>query len=181
MLATKRGKFGAFVGCSRYPDCKYIQRDGPPPPDQLPFEVTCPKNSDGHLVPRRARRTGNVFWGCSNYPRCDFTTNFEPVGATHDAHEDGHGAVARHGETGICLACGADVPLPDGALAGLRLPGGAANPAALAKPARRGGGGGGRRAPARGAGTAARKSPRAAGTGPGRSAANRRMTRAATA
>ena len=30
--------------------------------------------------PRRARRTGNVFWGCSNYPKCDYTTNFEPVG-----------------------------------------------------------------------------------------------------
>ena len=48
-LATKRGRFGAFVGCSRYPDCTYIHKDGPPPPDQLPFEVTCPKNADGHL------------------------------------------------------------------------------------------------------------------------------------
>ena len=68
-LATKRGRFGAFVGCSRYPDCKYIRKDGPPPPDQLPFEVVCPKNGDGKLVARRARRTGNVFWGCSNYPQ----------------------------------------------------------------------------------------------------------------
>jgi DNA topoisomerase-1 len=165
VLATKRGKFGAFVGCSRYPDCTYIRRDGPPPPDQLPFEVPCPKLGDGHLVARRARRTGNVFWGCSAYPRCDFTTNFEPTGATHDAHDDGRGAVARHGETGLCLSCGAVVPLPDGALIGLRLAGGPANPAALERPARRAGGGGGRRTPARGGGTAARKSPRpAAGT-----------------
>ena len=44
-------------------------------------------NNDGQLVPRRARRTGNVFWGCSNYPKCDFTTNFEPVGAVHDSVE----------------------------------------------------------------------------------------------
>ena len=84
-LTTKRGRFGAFVGCSRYPDCTYIRKDGPPPPDQLPFEVTCPKNADGTLVARRARRTGNVFWGCSNYPKCDFTTNDEPTGAVHDA------------------------------------------------------------------------------------------------
>ena len=69
VLTTKRGKFGAFVGCSRYPDCTFIRKDGPPPPDQLPFEVACPKNGDGHLVARRARRTGNVFWGCSNYPQ----------------------------------------------------------------------------------------------------------------
>ena len=93
VLATRRGRFGAFVGCSRYPDCAYIRKDGPPPPDQLPFEVTCPRLGDGHLVARRARRTGNVFWGCSSYPRCDFTTNDEPTGATHDAHEGGLGSV----------------------------------------------------------------------------------------
>ena len=62
ILTTKRGRFGAFVGCSRYPACTYIRRDGPPPPDPLPFEVMCPKNGDGPLVARRARRTGNVFW-----------------------------------------------------------------------------------------------------------------------
>ena len=80
-LVGQRGRFGPFVGCSRYPECDYIKREGPPPPEPLPFEVTCPKNDDGHLVPRRARRTGNVFWGCSNYPKCDYTTNYEPLGA----------------------------------------------------------------------------------------------------
>ena len=86
-LVGKNGRFGPFVGCSRYPDCDYIKKDGPPPPDPLPFEVTCPKNNDGHLVPRRARRTGNVFYGCSNYPRCDFTTNHEPLGGLHDTDD----------------------------------------------------------------------------------------------
>jgi DNA topoisomerase-1 len=138
-LASRRGRFGPFVGCSRYPDCDYIRKEGPPPPDPLPFEVTCPKNGDGHLVPRRARRTGNVFWGCSKYPKCDFTTNFEPVGAVHDADE---GPVARKGETGICLKCGADVPLPIEVVPGTRLEGGPPNPEALARPNR---GGGGRR------------------------------------
>lgn len=149
-LATKRGRFGAFVGCSRYPDCRYIRKDGPPPPDQLPFEVPCPQNGDGRLVARRARRTGNVFWGCSAYPRCDFTTNHEPTGAVHDAHEDGKGPVARKGDTGLCLTCGAAVELPEGTLAGLRLAGGPADPSALAKPARRG--------------SARRAAPRAGGT-----------------
>ena len=87
VLAQRRGRFGAFLGCSRYPDCGYIKRTGPPPPEQLPFEVACPKNGEGHLVARRARRTGNVFWGCSRYPECDFTTNDEPVGAVHDADD----------------------------------------------------------------------------------------------
>jgi len=137
-LVGKNGRFGPFVGCSRYPDCTYIKKEGPPPPEPLKFEVVCPKNADGTLVARRARRTGNVFWGCSNYPKCDYTTNFEPVGAFHDADD---GPVARKGESGICLKDGADVPLPEGTdLVGARLPGGPPNPEALARPARTGGG-----------------------------------------
>jgi DNA topoisomerase I len=133
-LVGKRGKFGPFVGCSRYPDCDYIKKDGPPPPDPLPFEVTCPKNRDGHLVPRRARRTGNVFWGCSNYPRCDYTTNFEPLGGLHDADD---GPLARKGEAAICLICGsASETAAADVVPGTRYSGGPANPDALARPAR---------------------------------------------
>ncbi len=152
-LVAKRGRFGPFVGCARYPDCKYIKKDGPPPPDQLPFEVACPKCGQGHLTARRARRTGTVFWGCSRYPKCDFTTSREPVGAVHDA--DG-GPVARNtvpaarpdeprrrpnpaGRTpGTCLKCGASIPLPAGDLVGQSLAGGPADPAALHKPGRAG-------------------------------------------
>ncbi len=163
-LQQRRGRFGAFVGCSRYPDCTYIRKDGPPPPDPLPFEVVCPKNADGKLVARRARRTGNVFWGCSAYPACDFTTNDEPTGALHDAtdvtHSDGRGAVARKGDAGICLTCGATIALPDGNLVGLRLAGGPPNPEALARPARRGRSG----AAARGAAPARRTARQPAGS-----------------
>ena len=181
-LQTRRGRFGAFVGCSRYPDCTFIKKEGPPPPDQLPFEVTCPKNADGHLVARRARRTGNVFWGCSAYPKCDFTTNDEPTGAVHDVtdalHADGRGAVARKAEAGMCMTCGATVELPAGdqSLVGRRLPGGPPNPAALERPAR----GSSRRGGARGGAGAAsggRRTTRStggtkrAGTGSGRASA----------
>jgi DNA topoisomerase-1 len=144
-LVGKRGRFGPFVGCDRYPECGYIKREGPPPPPPLPFEVTCPKNKDGNLVARRARRTGNVFWGCSNYPKCDYTTNNEPVGALHELED---GPVARKSgkdEGYLCLACGADIEVPIGVegagLVGRRLPGGPPNPEAIA-PKRRGGGGG---------------------------------------
>jgi DNA topoisomerase-1 len=135
-LVSRRGRFGPFVGCDRYPECDYIRREGPPPPDQLPFEVICPKNGDGHLVARRARRTGNVFWGCSAYPKCDFTTNHEPIGALHDL-EDGPVARRADGST-ICLRCGASVEVPMGINpVGAKLPGGPPDPAAIA-PARRG-------------------------------------------
>jgi DNA topoisomerase I len=169
-LTTKRGRFGAFVGCSRYPDCAYIRKDGPPPPEQLPFEVTCPKQGDGKLVARRARRTGNVFWGCSAYPKCDFTTNHEPTGAVHDAHEGTAGAVARRGDDGLCLTCGATVPLPEGDLPGRRLPGGPPDPSALQRPGRGGRRGGRTGTGSRGASGAAGK-PRAP-AGRARSAAS---------
>ncbi len=137
-LVSKRGRFGPFLGCSRYPDCDYIKKDGPPPPDPLPFEVTCPKNKDGHLVPRRARRTGNVFWGCSNYPRCDFTTNNEPLGGLHDADD---GPLARKGDDALCLVCGSTSETPaDAIVPGERYAGGPPNPEALARPARARGG-----------------------------------------
>ncbi len=128
-LVARRGRFGVFAGCSRYPDCDYIKKTGPPPPPPLPFEVECPKCGQGHITSRRARRTGSVFWGCSRYPKCDFTTSREPVGALHDA--DG-GPVARNGETGICLRCGAEVDLPDPIVVGEKLPGGPPNLGALA-------------------------------------------------
>jgi DNA topoisomerase-1 len=145
-LVSKRGRFGPFVGCSRYPDCDYIKKEGPPPPDPLAFEVTCPKNNDGHLVPRRARRTGNVFYGCSNYPNCDFTTNYEPLGGLHEADD---GPLARKGEAAICLKCGStSEAAPDDVVPGERYPGGPPDPAALARPARARAAGG--RGPARG-------------------------------
>jgi len=153
-LVGKNGRFGPFVGCSRYPECDYIKKEGPPPPDPLPFEVTCPKNRDGHLVPRRARRTGNVFWGCSNYPRCDYTTNNEPLGGLHDADD---GPLARKDEAAICLICGSTSgSAASEVVPGERYPGGPANPQALARPARarRGGGAAGTKTGGRGRGGA---------------------------
>ncbi len=138
-LVGKRGRFGPFVGCNRYPACTYIKKDGPPPPDQLAFAVACPTCHDGHLVARRARRTGTVFWGCSRYPKCDMTTSREPLGPVHDV--DG-GPVARRDESsGLCLACGATIVLPPGALPapGAALAGGPPDPTALARPSGRGG------------------------------------------
>jgi DNA topoisomerase-1 len=161
-LVGRRGRFGPFVGCSRYPDCDFIKREGPPPPEPLPFEVRCPKNNDGHLVPRRARRTGNVFWGCSNYPKCDFTTNNEPLGGLHDADD---GPLARKGEAAMCLKCGSISQVPaDAVVPGERYPGGPPDPEALQRPARgrggprggsrpRGGGRGGGRGGSRSNGT----------------------------
>jgi len=70
-LALKHGRFGEFVACSDYPDCKYIKLKS--------TQVDCPKeNCGGEIVERKSRR-GKTFYGCSNYPDCDFVLWNKPV------------------------------------------------------------------------------------------------------
>jgi DNA topoisomerase I len=167
-LVARRGRYGPFVGCSRYPDCDYIKKTGPPPPDPLPFQVACPRCGEGHLIPRRARKSGSLFWGCSRYPKCEYTTSFEPVGALHDADS---GPVARRGDGALCLICGAPIELPEGDLVATRLPGGEPDPGALTRAragGRRGGGrSSGSKAPAKsGSASGAARRPRRRSSAP---------------
>lgn len=60
-LRQVMGKFGPFVACSGYPDCKFIQ--------QKKAHFPCP-SCGGEITERRWR--GGTFWGCSNYPKCKF-------------------------------------------------------------------------------------------------------------
>ena len=70
-LVIKHGRYGEFTACSAYPDCKYIK--------QKEVGVACPKeNCPGQVVERRSRR-GKLFYGCSEYPNCDFTSWYVPV------------------------------------------------------------------------------------------------------
>ena len=70
-LVIKHGRYGEFTACSAYPDCKYIK--------QKEVGVGCPKDDcTGQIVERRSRR-GKLFYGCSEYPNCDFTSWYKPV------------------------------------------------------------------------------------------------------
>ena len=69
-LVLRNGQYGEFVSCSGYPKCKYIK--------QNTIGMKCPKCSVGDIVEKKARR-GNLFYGCSEYPKCDFTANYKPV------------------------------------------------------------------------------------------------------
>ena len=68
-LVVKQGRFGEFTACSSYPACKYVK--------QKTTGVLCPKDG-GDIVERKSRR-GKVFFGCANYPDCDFTLWNRPV------------------------------------------------------------------------------------------------------
>ena len=70
-LVIKHGRYGEFTACSAYPDCKFIK--------QKEVGVSCPKeNCPGQVVERRSPR-GKLFYGCSEYPNCDFTSWYMPV------------------------------------------------------------------------------------------------------
>ncbi len=71
-LVIKRGKFGKFMACPDYPECKYTQ------PIVEKLDVKCPKCAEGDVVVKKSRK-GNKFFGCSRYPDCDFVSWYEPT------------------------------------------------------------------------------------------------------
>ena len=119
--------------------------------------------------PRRARRTGNVFWGCSNYPKCDFTTNFEPLGGA-PRHRRRPGRAQGRGRRSASSAASTIDRCPRTSSPGERLAGGPPNPEALARPAAAAG------AAARPAAAPARR-PRSGAGARGRRARRPRATR----
>jgi DNA topoisomerase I len=72
-MALKKGRFGAFYGCTGYPECKNIRKipKGEQKPVAAPVELDeiCPK--DGAKLVKRQGRFGE-FVSCSNYPKCDY-------------------------------------------------------------------------------------------------------------
>ncbi|MBV8194523.1 MAG: topoisomerase DNA-binding C4 zinc finger domain-containing protein, partial [Candidatus Dormibacteraeota bacterium] len=95
-LVLREGKFGQFVGCSRYPECDYIKdrRFG----NAEPTGESCPQ-CGRPLVLRQSRR--GPFVGCSGFPECSYIKKDQsPEGAT----ADGDGGPAE--DLGTCPECG---------------------------------------------------------------------------
>ena len=70
-LAIKVGRFGKFLACSGYPECKFTKSF------QVKIGVNCPQ-CGSELVERMSKKK-RIFYGCSNYPNCQFATNFRPL------------------------------------------------------------------------------------------------------
>jgi DNA topoisomerase-1 len=65
--------------------------------------MKCPKCGIGDIAERKSRR-GNLFWGCTNYPKCDFTSNYKPV-AKKCPQCDSPYLVEKTLKSGIYLEC----------------------------------------------------------------------------
>lgn len=70
-LVIRYGRYGKFISCSGFPECRYTE------PWLEKIGVTCPKDG-GDLVERKTRK-GRTFFGCNNYPECDFTSWKRPI------------------------------------------------------------------------------------------------------
>jgi DNA topoisomerase-1 len=70
-LIVRWGRYGKFISCSNFPDCRYTE------PWLKRLGVACPQDG-GELVERRTRR-GRTFYGCANYPKCDFASWKRPL------------------------------------------------------------------------------------------------------
>jgi DNA topoisomerase-1 len=68
-MLQRDGQYGEFIACSGYPKCKYVKQEL--------LEVPCPK-CGGDVAVRKTKR-GDTFYGCVNYPKCDFSSNQKMV------------------------------------------------------------------------------------------------------
>lgn len=73
-LVIRNGRYGEFVACSNFPECKYIKTEE----KEITEICDCP-NCDGKIVEKKTRK-GKIFYGCNNYPKCKTAFWDKPLG-----------------------------------------------------------------------------------------------------
>jgi len=93
-LLLRNGQYGEFISCSGYPKCKYIKQEL--------LDVKCPKDG-GDIAVRKTKR-GDVFYGCVNYPKCDFASNLKLIDKTCPKCDSAY-LLEVHNDKGTYLVC----------------------------------------------------------------------------
>ncbi len=94
-LVIKTGRYGKFLACSGYPECKHTKSY------QVKLGVNCPEC--GSEMVERLSKKRRVFYGCSNYPNCKFATNFRPL--PHPCPKCGGLLTTYRGKWAKCTKC----------------------------------------------------------------------------
>jgi DNA topoisomerase I len=97
-MVIKLGKFGRFMACSGFPDCRNAK------PLLAKIGVSCPTCGVGDVVERRTKK-GRVFYGCSRYPECDFSAWSKPTGEKCPRCDGVMILVGRGGNAQKCQQC----------------------------------------------------------------------------
>ena len=102
-MVIKWGRYGKFLSCSGYPECKNSK------PFLVKTGVKCPK-CGGEVVQKQSKKK-RFFYGCANYPDCDFTTPNKPI--PQPCPECGGLLVIRGKNRAKCIKCEASVSLDE--------------------------------------------------------------------
>jgi DNA topoisomerase-1 len=100
-LVLRSGRFGPFVSCSGFPECKFSK------PFVKKTGALCPQ-CGGDLVERKTKKRGRLFYGCANYPTCNFATWDRPVAGPCPTC-GGLVTIAQGKQVAACTACGSVV------------------------------------------------------------------------
>ncbi len=96
-LVVRKGRYGEFVACSNYPNCKYIKKE-----EHETLEIIDCPNCSGKIVEKHSKK-GKVFYGCNNYPKCKTAYWDKPTG--EKCPKCGEMLVEKKGEI-KCSSCG---------------------------------------------------------------------------
>ncbi len=96
-LVIRKGRYGEFIACSNYPQCKYVKKTK----TQLTTIMACPK-CQGQIIEKKTKK-GKIFYGCNNYPKCDFASWYKPIVDTKCP--DCGGILVEKKDKIACLSC----------------------------------------------------------------------------
>ena len=102
-MVIRMGRFGKFLACTGYPECKTTK------PFLVRTAIPCPE-CGAELVERVGKKK-RVFYGCSNYPQCTFTTSYQPV--SRPCPHCGKLLVLQRNGLARCIACRQEVDLTE--------------------------------------------------------------------
>jgi DNA topoisomerase-1 len=71
-MVVRFGRYGKFIACPGFPDCRSTK------PYHKLLHIGCPDCKDGQIAEKRTKR-GRIFYGCSNYPECEFSSWKKPI------------------------------------------------------------------------------------------------------
>ncbi len=98
-MVIKLGRFGKFLACSAFPDCRNSK------PLLTRIGVECPTCHQGEVVERRSKK-GRMFYGCERYPECDFVSWNKPITTPCPQCSGVLGEIGRGGARVKCNNCG---------------------------------------------------------------------------
>ncbi len=96
-LVKRNGRYGEFIACSGYPECKYVRKIE----DKTKIIMKCPKCNVGDVVEKKTKK-GRLMYGCTRYPDCDYASWNKPV--EEKCEECGEHKVIK-GKNVICPNC----------------------------------------------------------------------------